>query len=75
MKILEALRIAVNEDRWVEISFANEDGTTSTRTARIFNVAAGSVFAVQKAGSRFDVPVKRIVSVTVGSTVVVHDRR
>jgi len=66
------LEQAAAEDRWVELRWANEDGTTSMAVVRVLMVGRGSVYLVRRADRRMTVPLKLIVSARLGDRVVIR---
>ncbi len=70
---LTRLRTAAEQDRWVFLSHANEDGTVWVDEVRVLTIAQGSAYLVRRAGRRFSVPLRRVVDVQVTEPVVIND--
>lgn len=63
---------ALAEDTWVYLTWANDDGTTSSGIVRVLTVGAGTAYLVHRAGPRFSVPLVRLVAARPGPPVVVR---
>lgn len=62
---------AHQEDRWVDLSYATEDGTTLHEVVRVLTIAHGSAYLVRRHGPRLTVPLKRVVQARLGDAVVI----
>lgn len=64
---------AQSEDRWVELAYATEDGSTHHEVVRVLTIGHGSAYLVRRHGRRLTVPLKRVVQAKLGDPVVIWD--
>ncbi len=64
---------ASRDDIWVELAYAEEDGTLTTAVVRVLLVAHGSVYLVRRAGPRVSIPMNRIISAQLLEPVTIND--
>jgi len=67
------LDTAAQSDLWVQLAYAEEDGTLTSAIVRVLFVAHGSAYLVRRAGARLTVPTGRIISAQTLEPVVIND--
>lgn len=67
------LEAAADDDHWVRLAYANDDGTLGLAVVRVLFVGHGSAFLVRRAGRRLSVPLARVVAAEVAEPVIIND--
>ncbi len=67
------LEAASRDDLWVQLAYAEEDGTLTDAVVRVLFVAHGSAYLVRRAGARLNIASNRIVSARLLEPVVIND--
>lgn len=65
------LERAAEQDRWVLLLHAGEDGRTHLDTVRVLSVSHGQAYLVRRQGRRLTVPLSRLVYAEPGGPVVI----
>lgn len=64
---------AAEQDLWVQLAHAREDGTLAIDLVRVLLIAHGSAYMVRRAGRRLNVPLNRVVAARLTEPVVIND--
>ncbi|MGI5951754.1 MAG: hypothetical protein ACOX61_07910 [Brooklawnia sp.] len=67
------LEQAADQDHWVRLAHAREDGTVLVDVVRVLLIAHGSAYLVRRAGPRLNVPLNRVVAARLSEPVVIND--